>query len=109
MTLLRARRGEFEALGVSAYGISRDSPYSHVAWREVLDLDFPLLSDWNADAVHGFGVGADHKGMADVAVRSAFLVDGAGIIRGAWSYEVNEVPDFDELLGAARSLSATPA
>ncbi len=109
MTLLRARRAEFEELGVSAYGISRDSPYSHVAWREVLDLDFPLLSDWNAEAVRGFGVGADFKGMTDVAVRSAFLVDGAGIIRGAWSYGENEVPDFGELLAAARALSATPA
>ena len=83
-----------------SYGISRDSPYSHVAWREVLDLDFPLLSDWNGEAVHGFGVGADFKGMTDVAVRSAFLVDGAGIIRGAWQLRENEVPDFGR---AARS------
>ena len=43
--------------------------------------------------------------MADVAERSAFLVDGEGIIRGAWRYEPGQVPDFDELLAAARSLS----
>ena len=43
--------------------------------------------------------------MEGVAERSAFLVDGQGIIRGSWRYETGEVPDFDELLAAARSLS----
>jgi peroxiredoxin len=70
----------------------------------VLDLDFPLLSDWNGDAIRGLGAVTESRGMLDVPVRSAFLVDGAGIIRGAWRYEVTEVPDFDELLQAARSL-----
>jgi peroxiredoxin len=104
MILLRDRRPELEALGVASYGISRDSPYSHVAWREVLDLDFPLLSDWNGDAVRAFGVAERYKGLADAPVRSAFLVDAEGIIRGAWRYEASEVPSFDELLAAARAL-----
>lgn len=87
------------------YGISRDSPWSHVAWTQALDLDgIVLLSDWNAEAVRAFGVAADYRGLADVAQRSAFLVDGEGIIRGAWRYESSQVPDFDELLSAARSL-----
>jgi peroxiredoxin len=43
--------------------------------------------------------------MTGVAERSAFLVDGEGIIRGAWRYKPGQVPDFDELLAAARSLS----
>jgi peroxiredoxin len=72
----------------------------------VLDLgDTPLLSDWNGDAVRGFDIGIDYRGMKGVAERSAFLVGGDGIIRAAWRYETGEVPDFDELLTAARSLS----
>jgi peroxiredoxin len=43
--------------------------------------------------------------MHDVAERSAFLVDRQGIIRGSWRYKTGEVPDFDELLSAARLLS----
>ena len=43
--------------------------------------------------------------MKEVAERSAFLVDGQGMIRGAWRYETGQLPDFDELLSAARSLS----
>ncbi len=72
----------------------------------MLDLgDIPLLSDWNGDAVHGFEIGIDYRGMQGVAQRTAFLVGGDGIIRGAWRYETGELPDFDELLSAARSLS----
>ena len=106
MGLLRDRSAEFEAAGVRVFGISRDSPYTHAAWREVLELNFPLLSDWNAEAVRGFGVAFEHAGRHDVAERSAFLLDGSGTVRGAWRYELQEVPDMDELLAAARSLSA---
>jgi peroxiredoxin len=90
---------------VTPFGISRDSAWSHRAWREALDLDIALLSDWNGDAVGAFGVGHEYRGMEGVAGRTAFLVDGEGIIRGSWTYETAEVPDFDELLVAARSLS----
>ena len=86
------------------YAISRDSPYTHVAWMQALDLDFPLLSDWNAEATRGFGVAFDHRGMRDVSRRSAFLLDGDGVVRGAWEYENDELPDLDELLAAARTL-----
>jgi peroxiredoxin len=39
-----------------------------------------------------------------VSERSAFLIDEGGTVRGAWRYEHAEVPDFDELLAAARAL-----
>ena len=87
------------------FGISRDSPWSHVAWTQVLDLNFQLVSDWNGDAVRGFGVTSQWRGMLDIPTRSGFLVGREGIIRGAWRYRVSELPNFDELLHAARSLS----
>jgi peroxiredoxin len=89
---------------VQPFAISRDSPYTHVAWMQALDLDFPLLSDWNAEATHGFGVAFDYNGMRDVSRRSAFLIDGEGTVRGAWAYETSELPDLDELIAAARGL-----
>ena len=87
------------------YAVSRDSPFTHVAWTQALDLNFPLLSDWNAEATHGFGVAFEHRGMRDVSARTIFLVDGGGVVRGAWAYEPAELPDFDEPLAAARALS----
>jgi peroxiredoxin len=105
MELLRDRSREFEQAGVRAMAASRDSPWSHVAWMQALDLDFPLLSDWNGEAIRGFGIGREYRGMKDVARRSAFLVDPGGTVRGAWAYDDVEVPDFDELISAARALS----
>ncbi len=104
MLLLRDRRAELEAAGVSSFGISRDSPYSHVAWRQALDLEVPLLSDWNAEAVRGFGIAHDYRGLADVAERSAFLLDGDGVVRWAKRYETGDVPEMDEIVAVARAL-----
>src|SRR6058998_483448 len=104
MELLRDRSEEFRAAGVEPYAASRDSPWTHVAWMQALDLDFPLLSDWNAEATHGFGVAYEHNGMRDVSARTAFLVDVDGVVRGAWAYELSELPDLDVLIAAARAL-----
>jgi peroxiredoxin len=104
MELLRDRSAEFEQAGVQKFGVSRDSPWTHIAWIQALDLNFPLLSDWNAEAIHGFGIAREFRGYRDVAERSAFFVDEAGTVRRAWRYEAAEVPDFDELLAAARAL-----
>jgi glutaredoxin-dependent peroxiredoxin len=105
MELLRDRSKDFEEAGVRAMAASRDSPWSHVAWMQALDLNFPLLSDWNGDAIRGLGVARDYRGMKDVAQRSAFLIDAEGTVRGAWAYEDAQVPDVDELISAARALS----
>src|SRR5437763_5857949 len=104
MELLRDRSAEFEAAGVRACGISRDSPWTHLAWSQALDLNFTLLSDWNGDAVGRFGVAQEFRGLRDVAERTAFLVDRSGTVRGAWHYGASQVPDFDVLLAAARAL-----
>ncbi len=104
MRLLRDRSDDFAGAGVRVLAISRDSPYTHIAWSQVLELDFALLSDWNGEAVDGFRVAHTYVGMKGVARRSAFLIDQGGTVRGAWRYGSSEVPDADELLAAARAL-----
>src|ERR687883_1170292 len=101
MELLRDRGDEFEAAGVQRFGVSRDSPWTHIAWTQALDLNFPLLSDWNGDAVRAFTIAREFRGYADVPERAAFLLDGDAVVRGAWRYDDAEVPDLDELLTAA--------
>ena len=102
---LNARRAELLDTGVTPYGISRDSPWSHVAWQQALDVEVPLLSDWTGEAVRAPGIEQEFRGLPDVARRAAFVVDENGIIRGAWRYGASEVSDFDMLVEAARSLS----
>ena len=87
-------------------GISRDSPWTHIAWTQALDLNFGLLSDWNAEAIHGFGIGdrvPRLPGRRRHARRSSSTAD--GLIRNAWSYDTGEVPDVEEWLEACRALS----
>ena len=103
MELLRDRSPEFEQAGVRVMGVSRDSAWTHVAWATALDLTFPLLSDWNAEATRGFDVSHEFRGLRDVSERAAFLVGDDGTVRGAWRYDTAELPDFDELLRAAQA------
>ena len=71
---------------------------------QALDLDVPLLSDWNGEAVRGFDIAQRFRLFDDVASRSAFIVDRNGVVRFAKRYANSEVPDFDELVEAAQSL-----
>ena len=103
MELLRDRREEFEAAGVKPYGISRDSPFTHNSWSQALDLEgVELLSDWNAEAVRGFGIGHEVRGMQEVAERTSFLIGADGTVRGAWHHY--GLPDIEALLKAAAEL-----
>jgi glutaredoxin-dependent peroxiredoxin len=89
---------------VRVAGVSRDSPYSHIEWAKRLGLNFPLLSDWNGEAVRGFGVAQEMDGLLDTPVRSCFLIDRDGVVRFSRTYASSEVPDADELLAAAVAL-----
>src|SRR5215212_2839297 len=103
MELLRDRSAAFEAAAVKPYGVSRDSAWTHISWSQTLDLNFPLLSDFNGEATRAFEIATEFRGHADVPERSAFLVDEDGTVRGAWRYDTAELPDFDELLRAAQA------
>jgi peroxiredoxin len=103
MELLRDRRAEFDDAGVRVFGVSRDSPWTHIAWAQALDLNFALLSDWNGETIRAFGVEQRFRDFEGVAERSAFLVEPDGTVREAWHYGTSEVPDFDALLAAARA------
>jgi len=89
---------------VQPVGISRDSPWTHIAWTQALDLNFGLLSDFNGDAVRALGIAHEHRGLRDVAERTAFLVDRGGVIRRTWRYAAADLPDVDELLAACWEL-----
>jgi peroxiredoxin len=63
----------------------------------------PLLSDWNAEATLAFDVAFDLFGMKDLAVRSAFLIEG-DTVRASWML-AREMPDIDAVIATASSLS----
>jgi peroxiredoxin len=106
LVLLGERREDFDEAGVEPIGVSRDSPWTHIAWTQALDLNFGLLSDFNGEAVRGFGIAHDFREFREVAMRSAFLVDEEGVVRAVWRYDADELPDVDALLEACRTLRA---
>ena len=100
--LLRDRSEDLAAAGIRPFAISRDSPWSHRAWAEVLGVDVPLLSDWNGEATRVFGVAFEPLGMADVAARSAFLIRDGETIVAAWMLG-GDLPDIDAVIEAAHA------
>lgn len=87
-----------------AYGVSRDSHWSHRAWKEALGVDVTLISDWNGALAKRFGVSRVRRGLDGVPLRSAFLLGQDGTVLRSWRYADSEVPDFDELVAAAQAL-----
>jgi len=74
--------GEFEDRDAVIYGVSIDSEFVHLAWRQnhddLRDLPFPMLADIKRELSQGLGVLHAEEG---VALRATFIVDPEGIIR----------------------------
>jgi peroxiredoxin len=65
-------------------------------------MDVPLLSDWNGEVARGFGVVFEPLGMADVPMRTAFLIEDGERIVAAWMLS-RELPDIDAVVAEARA------
>ncbi len=77
---------EFEALGVTVIGISRDGAESHRRFAEKYALPFLILSDPDRVAIEAYDVWKEKKLYGKVSfgvVRSTYLIDEGGIITHA--------------------------
>jgi alkyl hydroperoxide reductase subunit AhpC len=72
------------------YGISTDSEFVHLAWKqqnaEIYDLPFPMLSDIKRELSQALGILDDNAGVAQ---RATFIVDPHGIIRFVMVTDLN--------------------
>jgi len=91
---------------VTAFGISSDRSFSHRAFAEAQDLDFPLLSDSDGTVAEAFGVlYEEFRGHKRVAKRSTFVVDTDRTVQYAWSTEdPSNHPDWTTVADAVQSL-----
>lgn len=70
---------------VTVFAISTDRSFSHQAFADAEDLDFPLLSDSDGSIAEAFDVLYDEfKYHHRIAKRSVFVIDTDGIIQYAW-------------------------
>jgi len=76
------KNGDFADRDAQLLGLSTDSEFVHLAWRndhtDLKDLPFPMLADKKRDLCEALGI--LHKDVG-VALRATFIADPDGIIR----------------------------
>ena len=91
--------GEFNDRDAVVYGVSTDSEFVHLAWRQnhedLKGLPFPMLADIKKDLTVACGVLEKEEG---VALRATFIVDPEGIIRFASVNDLNVGRNPQEVL-----------
>jgi alkyl hydroperoxide reductase subunit AhpC len=74
--------GEFKDRDTVVYGVSTDSEFVHLAWRnnhpDLKDLPIPMVADIKRELSQALGILDKNEG---VALRATFIVDPEGIIR----------------------------
>jgi len=83
-------------------GVSVDSAWSHKAYAEKMNIQYPLLADFQPRGSVGtlYGVYLADRGITG---RAIFIVGKDGKIAWAKNYDIPVVPDVDEV---AKALSA---
>ena len=78
MSRYRDNYSQFNANNAAVFGVSVDSTWANLAFRQQMKLDFPLLSDSKKDYSKTLGILDENSGMAR---RITFVVDDGGILR----------------------------
>ncbi|MGH8217012.1 MAG: peroxiredoxin [Steroidobacteraceae bacterium] len=90
---------EFRARDAQLLGVSIDSEYVHLAWRqqneELKGLPFPMLSDVKRELASALGVLDEEAGVAQ---RATFIVDPQGIVRFVYVTDLNVGRSPEEVL-----------
>jgi peroxiredoxin len=93
-------------LGAQILGVSVDSVFVVQKFAQETGAQFPILSDFNKEAIHAYDVVyEDFFGARGVGKRSAFVVGKDGLIKYAWVTEdAGVMPDFDAIRAVVAEL-----
>ncbi len=99
---------EFQKLDAKVYGISVDSPFALAEWKKQQNLPFPLLADFNHEAIKAYDV--VFPNLANIgftaAARSVFVIDKHGHVAWAWVGENPGVePSYEDVKKAVAAAS----
>ncbi len=104
------RIDEFKKRGVELVGVSIDSQFTHLAWRNTLtenggvgQVRFPMVADVKHTITQAYGI--EHP--EGVALRASFLIDKVGVVQ---HQAVNNLPigrNVDEILRIVDALQFT--
>jgi len=100
---------QFTQLDCRLLGLSVDSVYSHLAWRESIrehfgvSIEFPIMEDVSLQISRRYGmVRSAHGGVADV--RALFVIDPRGWLRAMLYYPVTTGRCVTEVLRLVQAL-----
>jgi peroxiredoxin (alkyl hydroperoxide reductase subunit C) len=103
---------DFAAANVQILGVSIDSHFTHLAWRNTAradgglgQIDYPLVADLDKSIAQAYDVLLP----AGIALRGLFLIDKAGVVR---HQVVNDLPlgrSVDEALRLVKALQFVEA
>lgn len=100
MCTFRDSIAEFQNLDAKVYGISVDSPFALAAWKKEQKLSFPLLADFQHEAIKKYDV--VFPNLANIgyvaAARSVFVIGKDGHVAWAWVGDnPAQEPSYDEV------------
>lgn len=104
------RLAEFKARNVEVLGVSIDSQFTHLAWKNtpvekggIGQVGYPLVADVKHEIARAFDV----ESAGGVAFRGSFLIDKSGVVR---HQVVNDLPlgrNVDEMIRMVDALQFT--
>ena len=99
------RLGEAKA---QVFGISVDTFFTLKAFHDQQKFSFPLLSDFNKEAIRDYSVfNEDMIGLKGIAKRAVFVIDKDGVVRHREVLEdARNEPDYEKVFSALASLAA---
>ena len=93
--------GEFKERGVEVIGVSVDSQFTHLAWKNtpvekggIGNIQYPLVADLTKEISRDYGVLLD----SGVALRGTFLIDKDGIVKHSVINDLGLGRNIDETL-----------
>ena len=93
---------EFKERGAEVVGVSVDSQFSHLAWKNtpvekggIGDIQYPLVADLKKEISRDFGVLLEEGG---VALRGTFLIDKEGVVKHAVVNDLGLGRNIDEAI-----------
>ena len=109
MCTFRDRMDGLNSLNAQVLGISVDGAFAQKAFSDQNNLNFPLLSDFQREAVNQYDLAiSNFAGMEGYTAskRAVYVVDGEGVVRYAWVGPNPGVePDYDEVQAELGKLS----
>lgn len=107
ITALNEKYGDFTALGAEVIGVSVDSQFSHLAWKNTSrkegglgTIDYPLVADITKSISADYGVLLD----AGIALRGLFIINPEAVVQYQVVHDLGIGRNVDETLRVLKAI-----